>query len=643
MTSAMLIATAGHIDHGKSALVKALSGQETDRLPEEKARGISIDLGFAYWRPDQNTTIGFVDVPGHERFVRNMLAGLSGINFALLVVAADDGVMPQTLEHLQILNLLGVNQGVVAITKIDRVDPQRIGQVRSEIASLKSHTGLANAGICALSARTGEGIAELAAAILARRDEPVQDNDRGFRLAIDRVFSVTGAGTVATGTVVSGSAQSGDVLMLSPQGRECRIRGMQSAGNNVERISRGKRCALNLSGIDVSEVRRGDWLTIPRAHAPTSRIEAHFAQLTDCDSELRHGSQVHFHHGTAYIGARVLVTRQRSISPGEEAVVQLALDAPTSAVSGDRFILRDQSGRQLLGGGTVLNPLATDYRRPLSMREAHARAMALPLPEEKLSALAAAPGIEPDLRWLGLACNLTSNALAQTVAKAEVKLAGQEHSIAIMPDRFVGLCDLLVAALTAHHQQHPGEPGLSRRAARQMLGEPVSPELFASLMAALIAECTIEAHGPLISLAGHIASFSKLEEDLWRKLLDFFDDDRPLPVVLTEAARELHVSESALAAMLHKRSIRGQIWKISHARYMLPVHVAQLAEIAAEADAASEHGFTAGQLRDASGLGRNFIIQLLEFFDRIGVTRRMRETRKMRPDWRTVVGPAKTD
>ena len=636
----MLIATAGHIDHGKTARVRTLSGVETDRLPEEKARGISIDLGFAYWRPDDGPTIGFVDVPGHERFVRNMIAGLSGIDFALLVVAADDGVMPQTVEHVQILDLLGVTRGLVAIAKIDRVEAARIEQVRCEVAELLSPTNLANTSMFALSARTGDGVPELAAAIIAARDEPAADHDHGFRLAIDRVFSITGTGTVVTGTVVAGSAAIGDVLVLSPQAREVRIRGMQSAGHKVERIGRGTRCALNLGGIEVSDLSRGDWLLAPSSHAPTSRIEASFALLPGCASPLRHDSQVHVHHGAARIGARLLTPRQRSIAPGEEAVVQLVLDRPTSAVSGDRFIMRDQSARELLGGGTVLDPLASERRRKLQVREAHARAMALPSAAEKLSALASVPGIEPDVHWLALACNMTSDAMARAIAEAQVVLVCKDRSIAIAKDRIARLGAALVAELGTHHCEHASAGGMSRRAARQILGEPVSEVLFASLLASLVAGGRIEDVGALLRLPGHSASFSKLEDDLWRKVLDTVDEYRPGPIVLADIACELRIGEAALGAMLHRRCTSGDLWKITDTRFMLQHHVAQLVALAAELEPSSEAGFTAGQLRDASRLGRNFIIQLLEFFDRIGVTSRIGETRRMRPDWQAVVGIA---
>lgn len=637
----MLIATAGHIDHGKTSLVRKLTGVETDRLPEEKARGISIDLGFAYWGPDDGQVIGFVDVPGHERFVRNMMAGLSGIEFALLIVAADDGVMPQTIEHLRILDLLGIARGAVAITKADRVDDKRTELVRQQVSALLAPTSLAGAPIFPVSSVTGIGISELSAELLRQRRGLAQDGEHGFRLGVDRAFSVTGAGTVVTGTVVAGHAAVGDSLILSPNGHEVRVRGMQSAGRKVETIGPGERCALNLSGVEAGDIHRGDWLVAPFAHAPTLRIEAQVAVLSDRAAPLRHDSRVHFHHGAADIGGRVLVPRQRAIAPGEQAIVQIVLDSPTSAVTGDRFVLRDPSGRDLIGGGTILDPLATDRRRTVNVREARAAALALPSPAERLAALSTAPGIEPDLGWLALSCNLTADAAASIVAASGFIMAGKNRTIAIAADRFAAMQDALIDALGAYHHSHPNEGGMPRRLARTALGEPVSADLFASVLGALMTDGKVAAQGPLIRLPGHSASFSPVEEGIWRKVLAAADDDGPRPMNLTEIARELRLGEAALGAVLQRRSVSGDLWKVTDTRFMLRRHVAGLVALAAELDAKSENGFTAAEFRDASGIGRNYIILLLEFFDRIGVTRRLGAGRRIRPDWEAVVGPAK--
>lgn len=634
----MLVATSGHVDHGKTSLIRALTGVETDRLPEEKARGISIDLGFAYWRPDDGPTIGFIDVPGHERFVRTMIAGLSGVGFAMVVVAADDGVMPQTREHVRILDLLGINRGVVVVTKVDAVAAGRAAQVTRDMAELLAGTTLVGSPTFEVSSLTGSGLAELAAALLKAREASRADPGRYFRLSIDRAFSVTGTGTVVTGTVLAGQAALGEALVVSPLGREVRLRGMQNGGRKVDAISAGERCAINLAGIETGEIHRGDWLIAVPAHAPTSRIEARVTILADRPKPLRHDSRVHLHLGTADLGARVLVPRQRNLEPGIPTDAVLVLDAPTQAVSGDRFVLRDSSGRELLGGGLVLDPLASARRRSVAERETRAAALALSDPADKLAALASAPGIEPEARWFSQACNLTPEAMAGLLG-GQV-LASKSRDIVVSPARYAALGDRLIAVLKGHHAAHPGESGLSLRMARAALGEPVSPDLFSGLVGDLSANGQIDAEGALLRLPGHSAAFSEAESAFWRHALATAEDRASVTMTAAELARDLRMSEPAVRAMLERRRTSGDLWQVTETKFMLRGHVAALVALAAQLDEATGQGFTAAHLRDASGIGRNFIIQLLEFFDRIGVTRRSGEVRRMRGDWQAVVGAA---
>lgn len=634
----MLVATAGHVDHGKTSLVRALTGVETDRLPEEKARGISIDLGFAYWRPDDGATIGFVDVPGHERFIRNMIAGLSGVRFAMVVVAADDGVMPQTREHVRILDLLGISRGVVAVTKVDAVDAGRAVQVARDMAELLAGTALVGSPAFEVSSLTGSGLADLAAALLEAREAGRADPGRNFRLSIDRAFSVSGSGTVVTGTVLAGQAALGEAIVLSPMGHDVRLRGMQSDGRGIETIGVGERCAINLAGIETGDIHRGDWLVAPSGHSPTSRIEARVTILADRAAPLRHDSRVHLHLGTADLGARVLVPRQKDLDPGVPTDVVLVLDAPTQAISGDRFVLRNPSGRELLGGGLVLDPLASPRRRSVTEREARAAALALAEPAEKLAALASARGIEPDARWFAQACNLTP-AAAAALFEAFV-LAGKSRTIILSPARYAALGDRLVAVIGQHHASHPGESGLSLRAARAGLDEPVSLDLFSGLVADLSAAGRIETEGALLRLPGHAARFSEAEAAFWRRVLDLAEGRGSVTIAAAELARDQRLGEPAVKAMLQRRRASGDLWQVTDGKFMQREHVAALVALAADLDAATGQGFTAADLRDASGIGRNFIIQLLEFFDRIGVTRRSGEVRRMRGDWQAVVGAA---
>lgn len=636
----MLIATAGHVDHGKTALIRALTGIETDRLPEEQARGISIDLGFAYWQPSGGRQIGFIDVPGHERYVRTMLAGVSRVDFALLVVAADDGVMPQTIEHLRILDLLGICQGLVAITKCDKASAERIAAVRGQLADQLAGTSLAGAPMHEVSSTTGEGIDQLSAALVQAslvRAELPHDN-RGFRLAIDRAFTVTGSGTVVTGTVIAGAVSTIAELTLAPLGRTVRVRGVQSGGVKVAEVRAGQRCALNLSGIDLGEVHRGDWLVEPPLHAPTSRIEAQITLLATQAAKLRHDTAVHMHIGAANIAARVLIPRQRSLQPGEAALVQLVLDRPTSAVTGERFILRDQSGKALLGGGQVLDPLPGKRRRTEVQRQAMAAALALTDPARGLSALATVAGLDCDSGWFSRCFNLPALALSQVLAAGDFVHFGENAALIVTRERFERLADSLVAALGDFHLAKPDAGGMTRRELRTALAEPLSGELLAALLRGLADTGRLRADGALVRLPEHTPSFSTAETQMWRNVLAALEDRGPQPIVIAELAREMRTSDAAITAMLQRRRISGDVWQVTDSRYMLRDHVAALVTTAAQLDRETGCGFTAAQFRDASGLGRNFVIQLLEFFDRIGVTRRLGEARRMRGDYQAVVG-----
>ncbi len=634
----MLVATAGHIDHGKTALIRALTGVETDRLPEEQARGISIDLGFAYWRPDRGDTIGFIDVPGHRRYLRNMLAGIGGVQFALVVVAADDGVMPQTIEHLQILDLLGIARGAVAITKCDKATPDRIAEVRREAAGLLAGGSLGHAEFFEVSSSTGAGVDALGKALIAARDRSpmLADSNHGFRMAVDRAFTVTGAGTVVTGTVLAGQARAGDALILSPRGRELRIRSMQSGGKSVEAIGPGQRCALNLAHIEVADLHRGDWLVEEALHAPTDRLVATVRLLPQAPP-LRHGARVHLHHGAADLGARVLLPRQRTLQPGESVQALVVLDAPGSAVTGDRFILRDAAGQELLGGGVVLDPLPGPKRRPLALRQQVAEAIAQPEPAGALAALAAIAGFECNVSWFAQCRNLRSEVVRALLEHADAVLAGAAGELAIARSRFARLGDELVEALGRLHIEHPEAGGMTRRELGRAASEPLSAGLLASLLAGLSDAGRIDAAGPFVRLPGHAPSFGPAETAMWNAALALLEGKEIRPIRVAELTGEVKAGEAAVRAMLYRRRIAGDVWQVTENRFLLREQVAALAAMAGELDAA-HGGFTAAQFRDASGIGRNFIIELLEFFDRIGVTRRLGEKRRMRTGFESVVG-----
>jgi len=639
----MLVTTAGHIDHGKTSLIRALTGVDTDRLPEERARGISIDLGFAFWRPDDGKTIGFVDVPGHERFVRNMLAGVGAVDFALLVIAADDGVMPQSVEHTQILDLLGIARGVVAITKCDRGSRERIDSVREQVRDLLAPTTLAGVPIFEVSAATGAGVPELREALRAagRAEAPRATVGRNFRLAIDRVFSVTGAGTVVTGTVLDGALETGARLVLSPQGLEVRVRGMQSGGLPVTKIHAGERCALNLAAVELTQVQRGDCLLASAMHAPTSRIEVRLKALHSKREALKHYSPAHLHLGTADVAARVLIPAQAAIPPGGEAVVQLLLEHHACAVTGDRFVLRDQSGRQLIGGGRVVDPFVSADRRAQTGRALVSAALQLPRADQALAALLTIPGHEVDTLNFERCFNLEAGAAQELYRRSRAVLVGNTRRLALPAARVASINQQLIEALRTFHRANPEAGGMTTRELKAKISERISAEAFLALQRELTEKRVIASAGSLVKLAGHAASFSPADNALWCRLLPKLEKRGAVPFTPRELANDASISEVVIKALLYRRRSNGEVWRITEMRFMLPKPVAELAARAAVlARDVGGKGFTAAQYRDAIGSGRTLAIQVLEFFDSIGVTRRNGDLRKILADYELVVGSA---
>ncbi len=636
----MLVATAGHIDHGKTALVRALTGVETDRLPEEKARGISIDLGFAYWQALDGGMIGFVDVPGHERFVRNMVAGVSAVDFALLVIAADDGVMPQSIEHLQIVTLMGIERGFVALTKCDRVSAERIAQVRGEITELLAGTALAGAAIFEVSTISGAGIAELGEALQVQSRSHVHGSSdtRNFRLAIDRAFTIAGAGTVVTGTVVDGAVASGDRLVLAPSGKEARVRSIQSAGAPVARAVAGERCALNLAGVELDEVHRGDWLVVRAMLAPTTALDAEIRVLASEAKPLRHNTQLHLHHGTARISARVFIAGQRAIAPGEGAFVQLALDHPICAANGDHMVLRDHAGQRTIGGGWALD-IAPGKGRRWADRQPLLSALQHRDPAAALGALLSNFGHEVDRQHFEQCYNLKPDHAQTLYQAADALVIGKQQSLVLPAQLIADARAEIPRALRSFHQAESESPGIRPLELRARLQTGLSSAVFQHVLRSLADDRLVELAGGLVHLPGHDPGISALEIELWRKVLLWLEDGGLQPFSPAEMARELRISAAATEALLKRRCKMGDVCRVAEGRYLLREQLAALADWAAALTRKlGGKGFTAAQFRDAAGIGRNLTIKLLEYLDEIGVTKRNGEFRRIRADYQRITG-----
>ena len=639
----MIVATAGHIDHGKTSLVKRLTGVDTDRLPEEKARGISIDLGFAYLPLPSGGLIGFVDVPGHERFIRNMLAGVCGIDFALLVVAADDGIMPQTLEHLGILDLLNVNRGAAVVTKIDRVDRARVAEVAANVGALLAGTRLKGIPILPVSAVTGEGLGELQQ-LLAREDAALaarQSTGQHFRFAIDRAFSVAGSGTVVTGTVFNGMVKPGDKLMISPSGLAVRVRTVQIQGKPAAGASAGQRCALNLTGTELESVRRGDWVLGEEIHAPTQRLDASVAVLASEEQPVQHWTPVHVHIATADVTARIAIRRGETIAPGTAKLVQLVLDKPIGALHGDRFILRDQSATRTIGGGVVVDPFSPVSRRRSAQRAAELAALETDSPQEALAALSKVSPAGIDLARFEKTYNLTAERAAAIYGAANVIAIGKESRTGITRALRDDLRSKALENLNAFHRQQPQAPGKEVEALRGELAPRLAPEVFQTLLRELADERKLEVQGSIARIPGHNATSNPADEKLWQAIRPALEAGGYSPAPIKELAPALKLKEAVVKDFLHRKAKGGELYKVTADRFYPRATLATLAAIAQATSQAQPNGlFTAAQYRDATGLGRSLAIEILEFFDTLGVTQRLGDSRKMRKDFVPILGAA---
>jgi len=622
----VIVGVAGHIDHGKTALVRALTGVDADRLAEEKARGISIDLGFAYLPRADGGVMGFVDMPGHERFMRNMLAGASGIDVLLLVVAADDGVMPQTREHLAVAQLLGIGRAIVAVAKCDLVDARRMVEVGTQVDALLSKGCFAAAPRVEVSARDGRGVEallhlldEAAAAIAAPREGPV-------RFAVDRSFTLAGAGTVVTGVVVQGAMCVGDVLTNSPAGRQVRVRSLHVQNRPGEIAHSGERCGVALGGrVSTDEIGRGDWLLDPVLHEPTERIDARLHLLSSEERPLRHWTPVRLHHGAAEVAARVALLQDDPLLPGEDGMVQLVLDRPIAAAINDRFVVRAANGLRTRGGGRLIDLRPPRRRRKQERRLAQLVAMAVEEPGTSLEAQVSA------WPWfVDRSVFLRDRALRHSPDEAQVREAG---GYLFHPSVWQDLADRATAAAQAFHTRHPRLLGLGSR----RIGEALDPALpegpLSALLDALVREGRLAHDGGVWRMPGHRLGLDRPDDELWRRArLLLGGQARFRPPLLAELAKALAVREFDLRRVLGLKAREGELAEIAEDRFLLRETLREIAAILESLSAQAEGGMVgAADLRDRLDNGRKVAIQILEYFDRQQITARRGDLRVLDP------------
>ena len=632
----MIIGTAGHIDHGKTALVKALTGVDADRLAEEKSRGITIDLGYAYTALPNGEVIGFVDVPGHEKFIHNMLAGATGIDFALLVIAADDGPMPQTVEHLHILNLLGICRGAVALTKCDLVTEDRIAEVSIHVQTLLGGTGLSDSPIFPISNVTGVGIPALRAYVeQAAAHTEAQSTQGNFRLAVDRSFTVTGVGTVVTGTVFSGRVEVGDKLLLSPSGRPVRVRGIHAQNRAADFGLAGQRCGLNLAVVDKVDVQRGDWVLDPALHRPSARMDVRLTLLPNQTQSLRHWTAVHVHVGAFHATGRLALLQAEPLVPGESAFVQLVLDKPTCAVQGDRCILRDASAQQTLAGGVVLDAHPPLRGRRTQQRLALLSAWEQPTPQARLQALLMASPDGFDLTEFAANANLTATEVDELCRSFDravgLRRVEAGRPIAFTLEHWTRLKQTVIESLGQEHVAVPDSLGLNSEQLRLRVAPRLERAVFALLLAELLEKGECVRDGSWWHLPGHTVTLSAQDENLWQRVAPLLLEQPFQPPRVRDIARAECLDEGAVRRLLAMVARTGQVYRVAHDHFFHQTAVAKLAELFREiALETPESLVSAAQFRDRIGTGRKLAIHILEYFDRIGLSRRLRDAHRLR-------------
>ncbi len=635
----IIVGTAGHIDHGKTALVKALTGVDADRLPEEKKRGITIDIGFA--ELDLGAVkIGFVDVPGHERFIKNMLAGASGVDLVALVIAADAGVMPQTREHFEICRLLEIKSGLIVLTKTDLVDEDLLELVKLEVAELVENSFLETAPVVAASAKTGAGIQGLKELLYKLALEiPARKNDTIARLPIDRSFSVKGFGAVATGTLVSGEISEADELDILPRGRRVRVRGLQTHGKAAKTVRAGQRTAVNLGGIEHAEIERGMVLAEKDVLRPTQIFDAEIEVLKDAKKSIKSRQRVRVHIGTIEALARVQVLNEANeIKQNEKDFVQLRLETFVAAVPNERFILRSYSPQMTIAGGRVLDNSVIKHRRKdvenvrrhlqnyIVADKENDRAKLLKLILET----AEEPGAtQKDLQartgWRG---EILKKAIAENIEKKTV-IEAENFYIARTP--FENLKTKTISEIEAHHRKEPLAKGILRETLREKIFANLAPEIFKTTLAHLEKENKIKTETDTVRLAAHNLELSAEENLLREKLRRIYQtaklDVPKLEDVLSETA-DKNFDKTRVRKIFQLLINSGEIVKISEEFYFSKTEIENLtAKIREFAEPSADRLIDVTKFKDIAGISRKYAIPLLEFFDRERITRRAGDKR----------------
>ena len=625
----MIIATAGHVDHGKTSLVRNLTGVETDRLEEEQRRGLSINVGYAYWRPDSETTVGFIDVPGHRRFINNMISGISGVDLGMLVVAADDGPMPQTREHLQAMNLLGVENYLLVISKCDRVDEQRLAQVCRETVTLLPE----GTPIHKISNTTGAGIDELRTELKRQAQQWTARTTNGhFRMSVDRAFHLQGRGLILTGTIASGSVATGETLLLQPHGKILRVRSIHAQDAPASIGKAGERCALNVSGdIHKDNIERGDWVAGKNCIDTTCRFDTRIGLLPDAAFPLKHLSEVKLHIGAKHLKARLMLLHDEDsptsrIHSGETAFAQFVTDRPILCCHGDRFLLRDYGETATLGGGVVLDPQGLKSRRSSATRLSFLAAMEEDGIENAIRAALEDPSCTLDYNALLKSWNLDPGDRPGGNLPGTARIKIPEGELWLAQSRWSDLKRRILKTLAKYHHSNTDEPGIEpNRLARAALSA-VDQRLFQPAIAELTNSGDVLVTNGLLSASEFKARPSEQEDSDWLSISACLQKyGRQIPN-LAQLEQECGLSKPALQRILSRAQRDRRLIRINPKRYAETSLLYEFAQTAL-ALTRDKSTLTVAEFRDHCGCGRNVLIEVLEYFDSIGLTRRVGNAR----------------
>jgi selenocysteine-specific elongation factor len=629
----VILGTAGHIDHGKTSLIKALTDIDTDRLKEEKARGITIELGFAHLKLPSGQLLGIVDVPGHEKFVKNMVAGATGIDIVALIIAADEGVMPQTKEHLEICQLLNVQSGIVVITKVDLVETDWLELVKEDVTEYLSGTFLEDAPLIEVSSATGEGIDDLLNAI-DNLVEKIPEREAGnyFRLPVDRVFTMKGFGTVVTGTTVSGKISTGDEVTIYPQGLTSRIRGIQVHNKETSQVAAGLRTAINLQGAEKAQIQRGNVLAAKDSLKSTFMVDVFLELLPAVPRKLKNRAKARFHTGTSEIISTVVLLDREELKQGDKCFAQIRLDQPTAILQGDRFILRSYSPVRAIGGGKILNPLPTKKKRfsdPVLKELEILNSGTLQERIETFAKMGRFQGMQHgDLQFL---TNTTKkhfdNALKTLLAQGKMVQYSKEPGIFVHKEYFEKAKDEIVSTLSRYHQDFPLKAGLIKEELRSKTMGSRNQRLFNFIISKLINDNVISQEKELLRLKGHSVTLAEDQKKISTQIEEIYQKSGLQPPYFKEVKNDFSKNEGSdvLEVMLKE----GLLIKVKEDLFF---HHDSLDDLKIRLiKFLKENGeLNTSQFKEMTGVSRKYAIPLMEYFDRLGLTVRIGDNRVLR-------------